>query len=380
MLHEESELQQLAAAAESAAATGDMAGLQALALLPPAQLQSQQHYSTSLQLSSGWQWHPSSCAAFGWLNRMQAALCGETDNLLCLTQTQTQAQQHQEAGGSVKPWLDIAMFLLQQALQAVAGCTAVLRQYSGCAGKPNKAADTQLMEAVRDLWQNLADASKAVAYLEQLQAQQPAHQQQHEQPQQLGEQLQEPSAQQQPQVPRSPPLLPEQQANQLHNQQQDQQQLRQSDSSPGGHVGADMPAAAAVPSHTVHLAAAVEKATAGADSSTQPGTAAVHMRDVVYNSSWLQAQLLFLDALLCFFGEDSADVPAGIVTDFVTVAGTYSNAARVQAVGDAVRQGLVFSSRVQGLVGSAVWADLEPGLQQMLQMPGTRSRKRQRKE
>jgi hypothetical protein len=104
------------------------------------------------------------------------------------------------------------------------------------------------------------------------------------------------------------------------------------------------------------------------------------MQDVLSTSSWLQAQLEFLDSLLCFFGEESADVPAGIVADAITVAGTFTSAARQQALGDAVGQGVVLSSRVQGLVGNAVWAELQPGLQQQLQMPGSRSRKRQRKD
>lgn len=359
MIHEETELQELAAAAESAAASGHMADLKALALLPPGQLQSQQHYTTSMQRSSGWQWHPSSCAAFGWLNRMQAALCGETDDLLCLT-----AQQGTAAAG-VQPWMDIAVFLLQQALEAVAGCTAVLRQYSGCAGKPNKQADTQLLEAVRDLWQNLADASKAVAYL-----------------QQLFDQLQHTHAAaspaQQPQGPVAQPASPPATDAGEPPQCDQQQQQQAAQQSPGGHPGSDVPAAAAVPSHTVHLAIAVGKAAAGSHS--QQGAANMTMRDTLSNSSWLQVQLQFLDALLCFFGEESADVPAGIVADAVTVAGTFSSAARQKALGDAVGEGVVLSSRVQGLVGSAVWAELQPGLQQQLQMPGTRSRKRQRKE
>jgi hypothetical protein len=369
MLLEETELQELAAAAEAAAASGHMADLTALALLPPAQLQSQQHYTTSRQRSSGWQWHPSSCAAFGWLNRMQAALCGETDDLLYLT-----AQQGTAAAG-VQPWMDMAVFLLQQALEAVAGCTAVLRQYSGCAGKPNKQADTQLLEAVRDLWQNLADASKAVAYLQQLsdqlqhthQAASPAHQPQPQGP-----------VEQAAPVSTSDAGAPSDCDHHQKQQQQQQQQQETAQHSPGGHLGSDVPAAAAVPSHTVHLAAAVGKAAAGSQS--QQGAASITMQDVLSTSSWLQAQLEFLDSLLCFFGEESADVPAGIVADAITVAGTFTSAARQQALGDAVGQGVVLSSRVQGLVGNAVWAELQPGLQQQLQMPGSRSRKRQRKD
>jgi hypothetical protein len=107
---------------------------------------------------------------------------------------------------------------------------------------------------------------------------------------------------------------------------------------------------------------------------------AITLRDVISTSSWLQAQLEFLDSLLSFFGEDSADVPAGIVSDFIAVAGTYSSAARQQAVADAVSQAVVYSSRVQNLAGSRAWLHLEAALQQQLQMPGTRSRKRQRKD
>jgi hypothetical protein len=397
MLYEETELQQLAAAAEAAAATGSMASLQALALLPadPDHVRSQVLYAKAMQSSSGWQWHPSSCAAFGWLNRMQAALCGETDNLLCLTQpphSQHQQQQHQEDVAGVKQWLDIAVFMLQQALQAVAGCTAVLRQYSGCAGKPNKAADTQLMEAVRDLWQNLADANKAVAYLQQLHEREAAQQQlqglppQQPQPQQQQQQQVDMVGQAQSEPAAGGQLQPAAQCiPDIADQQLQQQQGVVGEGvqpSPGGHPGSDVPAAAAVPGHTVHLAAALNQAAAAA-AGNQAGTSqqgTITLRDVISTSSWLQAQLEFLDSLLCFFGEDSADVPAGIVSDFIAVAGTYSSAARQQAVADAVSQGVVYSSRVQGLAGSSAWIHLEAGLQQQLQMPGTRSRKRQRKD
>jgi hypothetical protein len=303
---------------------------------------------------------------------MQAAMCAETDNLLCLT-----APQQQQGGHAVKPWLDIAVFLLQQALQAVAGCTAVLRKYSGCAGKPNKAADTQLMEAVRDLWENLTDASKAVAYLQQLQEHTVLHSvpalQQQQGPQEQQQQ------QQQEQLPQEQPQEQQHPQNSGSQLQQQQQHSTEAPPSPGGHPAPDMPAAAAVPSHTVHLAAAVNKA-AGSSSEQHSAAPNITMKDVLSNSSWLQMQLEFLDALLCFFGEESADVPAGVVADFVEVAATYSRDARLQAVQDAVGQQAVHSSRVQGLLGSSVWADLEAGLQQQLQMPGARSRKRQRKE
>jgi hypothetical protein len=391
MLQEETELQQLAAAAEAAAATGNMASLQAMALLPAdsERLRSQLLYAKSMKCSSGWQWHPSSCAAFGWLNRMQAALCGETDNLLCLTQPPHSQQQQQQQDGiaGVKQWLDIAVFMLQQALQAVAGCTAVLRQYSGCAGKPNKAADTQLMEAVRDLWQNLADASKAVAYLQQLQEWEAAQQQLQGLP------AQQPQPQPQlrmdvvAQVQSAPAAGGELQLAAQCSPETTEQQLQQQQTvvdagvqpSPGGHLGCDVPATAAVPGHTVHLAAAI-KAAAAAGQPVYSMQGAITLRDVISTSSWLQAQLEFLDSLLSFFGEDSADVPAGIVSDFIAVAGTYSSAARQQAVADAVSQAVVYSSRVQNLAGSRAWLHLEAVLQQQLQMPGTRSRKRQRKD
>lgn len=363
MLHEEDELEQLAAAAQTAADTGDMAGLQALALLPTSQLPSQQQYSVSLERSNGWMWHPGSCASFGFLNRMQAALCGDTDNLLCLSQLQGQQQD------TIAPWLEVATFLLQEALVAVSSCTAVLRRYSGCAGKPNKAADSQLLEAVRDLWQNLADATRAVACLQQLQEQ--AQQQPQQQPQQ----------QQHDDGTQLPP-------HRQHEQQEGQGQHAQQhpppqqappaaleNSSPGGHLGADMPAAAAVGGHTEHLAAALDKQAGGSGV-----LSTTTMKDALNNSAWLRTQLEFLDALLCFFGEDSADVPPAAVADFVTVAGTFTTSARVQAVADAVGQQSVHSSRVQGLLGSTVWEHLEPGLQQQLQMPGSRARKRQRKD
>jgi hypothetical protein len=122
-----------------------------------------------------------------------------------------------------------------------------------------------------------------------------------------------------------------------------------------------------VPSQTLHLASAVSKAP-------------LSFSDALSNSAWLQTQLQFLDALLCFFGEESADTPAEAVADFETVAGAYTSDARAQAVADAVAQQRVHSSRVQGLVGHPAWLAMEPGLQHLLQLPGTRSRKRQRKE
>lgn len=383
MLHEEQELEDLAAAAEAAAASGDMAALQQLALLPPAQLQSQQHYVTSLQRSSGWQWHPCSCAVFGWLNRMQAALCAETDDLLVM--------QQQPQAGTAQAWLDIAVFLLQQALAAVSACTAVLRQYTGCAGKPDKAADTQLLEAVRDLWQNLADACKAVACLTQLQIQWEGQQQPAGQslqtvapcaaPMQLQQQQEQgpaggsvegstspAAAKSAPVLPSSPPLGADGAAEHTRSQQPQQQLV--SSSSPGGHLGADVPASAAVPGHTVHLAAAVTKAAGGS------GGSSLVVTSILGSSAWLLPQLELLDAVCCFFGEDSTDVPASVAADFVVVAGTFSPEARVQALQDGLQQKLLLSSRLQALAGSDAWRDLEPGLQQVIQMPGSRKRKR----
>lgn len=385
MLHEEAELEQLAAAAQTASDSGSMAGLQALALLPSAQLQSQQCFATAMQRSNGWQWHPSSCAAFGWLNRIQALLCGETDDWVpCLrpqqqllhgsTSSQVVVQGNStvgtlSAGGTVKPWLDVTLYLLQQALEAVSGCTAVLRRYSGCAGKPNKAADTQLLEAVRDLWQNLADASKAVAYLQQLELQHTSMVSLQQQQQQEGVPQVQPVPQQQQQT-----ILPQSTADVAGGAD-----TAARASSPGGHVCSDVPAAAAVPSHTVHLAAAVKRAASALDA--QHGTAhTTALQGVLTEPSWLRIQLEFLDALLCFFGVESADVPAGAVSNFIAVAGTYSSSARQQAVADAVAQSAVHSSRVQGLIGSSTWVGLEPGLQQLLQMPGSRSRKKHRKD
>ncbi|KAF6265242.1 hypothetical protein COO60DRAFT_1036222 [Scenedesmus sp. NREL 46B-D3] len=185
MLHEEQELRQLVAAAEA----GTPGELQRLALLRADQLQSQCCYAESVRRSSGMQWHPHSCAAFGWLNRMQAALCGDTDELLLLSSSwRVQAAASRAVGSTAAAsasdkvqstpgagtavgaafWLGLATHLFEQALAAVGGCTAVLRQYTGAAGKPDKSADKQLMEAVRDLWANLADACKAMAALQQL--------------------------------------------------------------------------------------------------------------------------------------------------------------------------------------------------------------------
>jgi hypothetical protein len=85
-----------------------------------------------------------------------------------------------------------------------------------------------------------------------------------------------------------------------------------------------------------------------------------------------------LDAVLGFFGEESADVPAAAVAHFLVAAATFTPAAREQAVAAGLEQQRLASGRLQGLAGAAAWRDMPPGagLQQTLQMPSARKRKR----
>lgn len=377
-LLQEHELEQLALAAES----GNMQTLQQLALLGPDQLQSQQCYQQSKQRSSGWQWHPSSCAAFGWLNRIQAALCGNTDNLLALQPTADAAAGSSNAALKQQPdgrsqycqlqqvtagsWLNISTFLLQQALLSVQDCTQVLRKYSGCASKPDKAADQQLMEAVRDLWQNLADACKAVACLQQLQ--------EHEAKQQ--QRVQEHKAMQIPQkveqvqndVARKAAgmTLVNAHVNSsagMHSDQQGEEQL-----GIGGHAAADVPAAAPVTGHTVHLAAAISKA-----------NLQLQLTEQLTTNSWLQTQLCFMDALCAYYGDESADLPADTVAYCLEAAGTFSCTTRASTVAEVAGQ--LQSSRLRALAEAAsvhgcAWQGMGPELQQLVQLPSSRKRKR----
>lgn len=324
MLFEELELERLVAAAHAAASTGNMQTLKELALLTS--LESQQQYAKSASTSNGWMWHPYSCAAFGCLNRMQAALCGDTDDLLCTPKQPLEC---------VEEWVFTVVFLWQPTLAAIDTCTAVLRRFSGCASKPNKAANTQLMEAITDLWQNLADASRAVAYLHYIQ------------------ELQETGAdfQREASVQSNEPIS----ASEPSGVQED-------------HQGQPCEALSRNPSSS------------GTLTHQQRPPWERHARGVLTNPEWLQPCVGFLDALLCFFGEESADVPPGPVADFVVVAGAFKSVARVQAVQNMVEKHAVHSNRVQGLLGSTAWEHLEPGLQQLLQMPGARVRKKQRRD
>eukprot|EP00878_Enallax_costatus_P038404 GHUV01043627.1.p1 GENE.GHUV01043627.1~~GHUV01043627.1.p1 ORF type:complete len:543 (+),score=232.84 GHUV01043627.1:96-1724(+) len=366
MLLEELELVQLATAAES----GDMQLLQQSAQLGPQQLQSQQYYQQSQQLSTGWQWHPSSCAAFGWLNRLQAALCGNTDNLLALQPMTTThaANQQQPHQGPAATWHHISRSLLQQALSSVQDCTHVLQKYSACAGKPDRAADQQLLEAVRDLWQNMADACRAVACLQQLQE----HEQQ--QGRQAGQHSPRaaPNTADDPGPPgppvriigaEAPPAVAT--AGATLNTDGVMQQGKQ----PGdNHITADVPATAPVTGHTVHLGAAVSRA-----------NLEFILTNQIENSSWLQAQLTFMDALCAYYGDDSTDLPTNIVGYFVEVASTYTQSARTAAIAAVAEQ--VASSRMKALAdvntaAGCAWLEVAPDLQQLVQMPSSRKRKR----
>lgn len=360
--------------------------LQQLALLGPEQLQSQRCYAESVRRSSGVQWHPHSCAAFGWLNRMQAALCGDTDELLLLSSS-WQAMAAAGAANSSNAvagagfWLAIATHLFEQALAAVGGCTVVLRQYAAAAGKPDKSADKQLLEAVRDLWANLADACKAMAALQNMAAAE--QQQQHKQ--QIDAEGAAAAA-----VPGTVAAVAEQGAPQAavvgsngllsSSAGGDEQQPGSSSVEPvGGHVGSDVPAAAAVTGHNMHLAAAVSKKDAPA--AEQHQKTVLVMEDVVGNSSWLRHLVQLMDAVCAYFGDESADLPAEFVKDFLVCAAAFTSPARAAAASQAAAAELLLSSRVRalgeaGTAAAVAWKEMGLDLQQLLQMPGNRKRKR----
>lgn len=333
---------------------------------------------------------------------MQAALCGDTDELLALSRpcqdnkaaaaapdssaaadpasgaTTAAAKVQQEKEGAAKQaepldlqqqqqqpqaarrrfddcasaWLQLGASLFEQALLSLGGCTAVLRQYGGCAGKPDRSADKQLMEAVRDLWQNLSDACKAMACLQSM-AGQEAGQQQDRLLQQDGT-----TAPQQVAAPAAVSAArPDSQAGSSSGTAGAQ----------GGQLGAGVPAAHTA--HNMHLAAAVSHA-----------QAVPSMHCSINNSSLLRPLLQFMDAICSFFGDESADLPAEVVADFIAAAGAFTPAARLEAVSQAAA-GQLHSNRVRALaeVGSAAacaWQELAPDLQQLLQMPGSRKRKR----
>jgi hypothetical protein len=444
MLHEELELAELAAAAES----GNMQQLQLLAMLTPKQLASQQQYATAQQRSKGWQWHPSSCATFGWLNRMQAALCGETDQLLALQQPasstaggagegagrcvqQSSAPDHQEqqcdnqeqqcdnqeqqcdrdnkhqqmqsqhfilqqdqqgkqvaeqshktqqheqqqqqqqrvpaAAGpclgqqqqqQVPAWVNMAVSLLLNALAALQTCTAVLRQYSNCASKPDRSADQQLLEAVSDLWVNLADASKAVACLLQQQQQQQQQQQMLQYvaavdlpPATHHEMLQDQqgsSTSRSPQVPTAPQAL-------------------------GTHAGSSAAAAAAAAA-----AARPDKHRAHCEEAAFPS---VMLTNLIRDGDLLLPQLLFMDALCMYFGDESADLPPEAVKNFLTAASCFTRDARAAAAARAAQQQQLISARLRTFAqadtpAGLAWLEMAADLQHLIQVPTSRKRKR----
>lgn len=367
---QELELDQLAVAADS----GNMQLLQQLALLEPQQLQSQQYYNQSQQLSTGWQWHPSSCAAFGWLNRLQAALCGTTDNLLALIPTATSAAaQHsanpQQLQTLAAVWLHVSRYLLQRALSSVQDCSQVLQKYRGRTGKQDKAADQQLLEAVRDLWQNLADACKAVACLQQLQE----HERQLQtQSGQQGTQETHRTSEESPAAgtaagaPVADTASTADITDATTRLDADAPEQRQKPAD--GHLTGDAPATASVTGRTVHLGAAMSGANLEFSLTNQ-----------LDDSSWLQTLLCFMDALSAYYGDESTDLSADVVGYFVDVAATFTRAVRAEAMAAVAEQ--LHSSRMKSLadtssVAGSAWLDIAPGLQQHVQMPSSRKQKR----
>jgi hypothetical protein len=360
---------------------------QQLALLGPEQLQSQRCYAESVRRSSGVQWHPHSCAAFGWLNRMQAALCGDTDELLLLSSSwqanaAAGAANSSNAVAGAGLWLAIATHLFEQALAAVGGCTVVLRQYAAAAGKPDKSADKQLLEAVRDLWANLADACKAMAALQSMAAAE--QQQQHKQ--QSGAEGSAAAAAvtdtaaagtyqgaHSAAVVGSDGLLSSSAGG--HEQQPGSSIVEPV----GGHVGSDVPAAAAVTGHNMHLAAAVSSK--DAPTAHQHQKTVLVMEDVLGNISWLLHLVQLMDAVCAYFGDESADLPAEFVKDFLVCAAAFTSPARAAAASQAAAAELLLSSRVRafgeaGTAAAVAWKEMGLDLQQLLQMPGNRKRKR----
>jgi hypothetical protein len=73
---QEQETQQIQAAADA----GDAQALQQLVEDPAPP--SQQRYTLSVQLSSGWAWQPVSCVVYGWLERLAALLYGTNEDTL----------------------------------------------------------------------------------------------------------------------------------------------------------------------------------------------------------------------------------------------------------------------------------------------------------
>jgi hypothetical protein len=276
--------------------------------------------------------------------------------------------------------------LFDQALAAVAGCTAVLWQYAGAAGKPDKSADTQLLEAVRDLWANLADSCKAVAALQHM-----ADTEQHL----LGSHPCEllGSAEQQQQQPgeaaaaaaqlvaaggqeADPTAAAAADAQGVDSRGADSEQQIVNSEAACGRLGSDVPAAAPVTGHNMHLAAAVTNAPTG----PQQQQVVLVTQGMLSNTSWLQPLLQLMDAVCAFFGDESADLPAEFVRDFLVCAAAFSSPARAAAASQACESQALQSSRVRalgeaGAAAAVAWQEMGLDLQQLLQMPGNRKRK-----
>ncbi|KAF8069557.1 hypothetical protein HT031_001674 [Scenedesmus sp. PABB004] len=399
MLDEEDELEALEALARAAAAAprgGRAAALAALAsaaAAPAAALASQARYAAAAEAAPGgggaggsWLWHPASCAAFGWLNRLESALCGGGDDLLAKAlllahepgggaepcaqpgghrqetqQLLPQEQQHGQPGqqpqqeqlgqqeqpgeapaDAAATWLRVAAFLWAQATGALPAAAAVLRRYPGAAGKPDRSANSQLLEAVRDLLHNLADGAQALAWLTSLQAH-----------------LRELPA------PAAAPLAAGAAAR----------DAAQASPGAGQQEGASAPAAAQEPGRGVTDAAAA--AAAGGGPAPQ-----LAVRGVLGAAESLTPLLGLFDAVLEFFGPDSADVPGEAVAHFLAAAGAFTPEARAGAATAAAASGALRSARVAalGAAGSgtaAAWRDLAPGLEQQprgRRPPPTRAR------
>jgi hypothetical protein len=130
----------------------------------------------------------------------------------------------------------------------------------------------------------------------------------------------------------------------------------------------------------MHLAAAVAHIQAEPQQQQQQQVVLV-TEGVLSDASWLQPLLQLMDAECAYFGDESADLPAECVRDFLVCAAAFSSPARAAAATQALEGQALQSSRVRalgepGAAAAVAWQEMGLDLQQLLQMPGNRKRKR----
>eukprot|EP00775_Hariotina_reticulata_P006427 gene6427-6658_t len=111
------------------------------------------------------------------------------------------------------------------------------------------------------------------------------------------------------------------------------------------------------------------------------GDAGQVLTDVISDGDLLLPQLLFMDALCAYYGDESADLPSGAVKNFLTAASCFTRDARAAAAAKAAQQQLLLSSRLQTFAepnspASLAWLDMAADLQHLVQVPASRKRKR----